>query len=303
MAAGRTRIALAIAALTLIWGTTWAAIAIGLKGIPPFTGVAARFAIAFLFLLALIRHRRIALGRQPHEVKLWFLNGLLAFCLTYGAVYWAEQHISSGLAAVLFATFPLFVAILAHFLLPGEPLTLWKLAGTVLGFAGVAVIFSEDLTLIGGEQAYLAAGLALLAPPACAVTSVAIKRWGKTIHPLSNSGIPMGITAGVMGAAALAFESDRTIQINAVSVSALLYLAIFGTAVTFSLYYWLLRQVTATGLSLIAYMTPVVAVFVGTVFMDETMTGRILAGTVLVVLGVALASWAGRTRKSPAPAT
>ena len=113
-------------------------------------------------------------------------------------MYWAEQHITSGLAAVLFATFPLFVAILAHFLLPGEPLSFWKLTGTVLGFAGVAVIFSEDLTLVGGEKAYLAAGLALLAPPACAITSVAIKRWGKAIHPLSISGIPMGITAGVI---------------------------------------------------------------------------------------------------------
>ena len=297
MAAGRTRIALAIATLTVIWGTTWAVIRIGLEGIPPFTGVAARFAIAFLFLLVLIRQRKIPLGKQPHEVKLWFLNGLLAFCLTYGAVYWAEQHITSGLAAVLFATFPLFVAILAHFLLPGEPLSFWKLTGTVLGFAGVAVIFSEDLTLVGGEKAYLAAGLALLAPPACAITSVAIKRWGKAIHPLSISGIPMGITAGVMSAAALAFESDRTVVLNTKSISALLYLAVMGTAVTFSLYYWLLRQVSATGLSLIAYMTPVVAVLVGTQFMDETMTPRTWAGSGLVVAGVALASLAARARK------
>lgn len=297
MAAGRTRIALAIATLTVIWGTTWAVIRIGLEGIPPFTGVAARFAIAFLFLLVLIRQRKIPLGKQPHEVKLWFLNGLLAFCLTYGAVYWAEQHITSGLAAVLFATFPLFVAILAHFLLPGEPLSFWKLTGTVLGFAGVAVIFSEDLTLVGGEKAYLAAGLALLAPPACAITSVAIKRWGKAIHPLSISGIPMGITAGVMSAAALAFESDRTVVLNTKSISALLYLAVMGTAVTFSLYYWLLRQVSATGLSLIAYMTPVVAVLIGTQFMDETMTPRTWAGSGLVVAGVALASLAARARK------
>jgi len=281
----------------MIWGTTWAAIAIGLEGIPPFTGVAARFAIAFLFLLALIRYRRVPLGKQPHEIKLWFLNGLLAFCLTYGAVYWAEQHISSGLTAVLFATFPLFVAILAHFLLPGEPLTFWKLTGTILGFAGVAVIFSEDLTLVGGEKAYLAAGLALLAPPACAITSVAIKRWGKAIHPLSISGIPMGITAGVMGAAALAFEGDRDIHLNAVSVGAVSYKKKMGTAVTFSLYYWLLRQVSATGLSLIAYMTPVVAVVVGTQFMDETMTARTWAGSGLVVAGVALASLAARSRK------
>ncbi len=300
MTAGRTRIALAVTVLTLIWGTTWAAIAIGLEGIPPFTGVAARFAIAFLFLLALIRQQRVPLGRQPYEIRLWFLNGLLAFCLTYGAVYWAEQHIPSGLTAVLFATFPLFVAILAHYMLPGEPLSFWKLTGTVLGFAGVVVIFSEDLTLVGTDKAYLAAGVALLAPPACAITSVAIKRWGKAIHPLSISGIPMGITAGIMGAVALTFESDRSVELNAVSVGALLYLAVLGTALTFSLYYWLLRQVSATGLSLIAYLTPVVAVLVGTQVMDEPMTARTWAGSGLVVAGVVLASLAARRSGFPA---
>ena len=100
-----------------------------------------------------------------------------------------------------------------------------------------------------------------------------------------------------MSAAALAFESDRSVVLNAKSVGALLYLAVMGTAVTFSLYYWLLRQVSATGLSLIAYMTPVVAVLIGTLYLDETMTLRMWAGSGLVVAGVALASMAARAVK------
>jgi len=289
MSISRLRVTLAVVTLTLIWGTTWGVIRIGLEGIPPLTGVAARFAIAFLFLFALIRHRKIPLGRQRHEVALWFVNAVLGFSFTYGAVYWAEQWIPSALASVLFATFPLWVALLAHFTLPGEKMTVRSLCGTLIGFGGVALIFSEDLTHLGGPNAWLGAVLVLLATPACAVSSVAIKRWGKNIHPLSISGIPMGITAGLAGGAALLFEREREINLGTTSVGAIFYLAILGTAVTFTMYYWLLQHIPATRLSLIAYMTPVVAVLFGTVVLDEHLTLRIFTGAGLVVLGVALA--------------
>ncbi len=296
MPISRLRVALAITALTLIWGTTWGVIRIGLDGIPPLTGVAARFAVAFVFLFVLIRHRRIPLGRQRHEVALWFVNAVFGFSFTYGAVYWAEQWIPSALASVLFATFPLWVTLLAHFALPGEKMTVRSLCGALIGFGGVALIFSEDLTGVGGPNAWLSAVLVLLATPACAASSVAIKRWGKNIHPLSISGIPMGITAGLAAAAALFLEREREIDLSAASVGAVFYLAILGTAVTFSLYYWLLRHIPATRLSLVAYMTPVVAVLFGTLVLDERLTLRIFEGAGLVVLGVALAGHSGNAK-------
>ena len=92
------------------------------QGVPPFTGVALRFALAGVLLVALAPSLGVRLGRAPREPVLWLVNGVLSFCLSYSAVYWAEQYIPSGLAAVLFATYPLFVAALAHFLLPGERL-------------------------------------------------------------------------------------------------------------------------------------------------------------------------------------
>ncbi len=290
MSASRLRVTLTLSALILIWGTTWGVIRIGLVGIPPLTGIAARFAIAFLFLIALIRKKKIALGRQPREVALWWVNAVFGFSFTYCAVYWAEQWIPSALASVLFATFPLWMAVLAHFALPGERMTARSLIGTLVGFAGVATIFSEDLTRLGGENAWLGAVLVLLATPACAASSVAIKKWGSHISPLSISGIPMGITAGLVAVAALFLEKDQAVTLDLASVGALLYLAILGTAVTFTLYYYLLQQIQATRLSLIAYMTPVVAVLFGTLVLGEDLTGRILAGAGLVVAGVALAS-------------
>ena len=103
-----------LALLCLIWGTTRSAIQIGLQGVPPFSGIAIRFAAASLLLLCIARAMRVRLGTSPVERRLWVVNGLLAFSLSFGVVYWAEQWVPSSLVAVLFSTHPLFVALFAH---------------------------------------------------------------------------------------------------------------------------------------------------------------------------------------------
>jgi drug/metabolite transporter (DMT)-like permease len=288
--AGRGRLIGGFLLLTLIWGTTWAAIRIGLDGVPPFTGVAVRFAIAGTLLLALALALGVPLGRGRHEKALWLANGILSFCLSYAIIYWSEQHIPSGLAAVLFATNPLFVAVLAHFLLAGERLAAAAVAGLVLGFAGVAVIYSDDLSLLGGPQVRLAALVLLVSPLVSAVATVAIKRWGRDVHPLSLSAVPMLIASLVMGAVALIVERHRPLVLDGRSVGALLYLAILGSAVTFTVYYWLLARVTATRLALLSYLIPIVAVAVGAALFDEPLRPRLLAGSVLVLAGVVIVS-------------
>ena len=272
-----------------IWGTTWAAIRVSLEGIPPFWGVSLRFGIAGALLLVLCRLRGVALGRSRRERWLWVANGLLSFCVSYGIVYWAEQRIPSGLASVLFATFPLWVAILAHFLLPGERMRGRSTAGTLLAFAGVAVIFSEDLSAVAGPGAVAASLVMLVSPLASAMGSVAVKRWGHGVHPFSLSAVPMLLTAAVMGAVAAPVEGWGAIRWTPPATLALLYLAILGSAVTFSLYFWLLGHLDASRLALIAYAIPVVAVVVGAVVFAEPLTTRIVVGSGLVVLGVALA--------------
>jgi drug/metabolite transporter (DMT)-like permease len=264
-------------------------IQIGLRGVPPFTGVALRFAIAAALLALLIRVQRVPIGRMKRERRLWVVNGLLAFCCSYGVVYWAEQWVPSGLTSVLFATYPLFVAILAHLALPAEALTRPEVIGALAGFAGVGVIFSEDFSALGGPKVAVAAAVMLISPFVSAVASVAIKRWGAGIHPYSLSAVPMGMAAVLMGGAALAFEREKAVTWDAVSVGAVFYLAVLGSVVTFSLYYWLLSHLPAKRLALIAYLIPLEAVLIGAL-RGEPFTLKTAVGSALVIGGVALAT-------------
>ncbi len=200
----------------------------------------------------------------------------------------------SGLTAVIFSSFPLFLAPLAHLMLPGERLTPRAGAGVLLGFAGIAVIFSEDFALLGGPGVARGAVVMLGSPMACAFASAAVKRWGHGIHPLSLTSVPMLICAGILGTLALLLEGDRAILWNGAAVGSLLYLALAGSAVTFMLYFWLLQRMEATRLALIAYVVPVLALFVGILIVGEPATPRTYLGAGIVVLGVAIAS---RTRR------
>ncbi len=284
----RWKIYAALTAMTLVWGSTWAAIRIGLQGIPPFAGVALRFAVASVLLFALARVFGVGMGKSRREVVLWVVNGLLTFVVTYGLVYWAEQRISSGLAAVLFATFPLWVALLAQPVLPAERFTLRSASGILIGFAGVAVIFSEDLSSIGEPGAGFAAAVMLLGPFAAAVANVAVKRWGGGIHPISLTAVPMAISAVVMAGVSLLLERGEPMTFDAVSIGSVLYLAILGSAFTFYCYFWLLERLPATSVALTNYVSPVVAVLLGAVLLDESLTLRVGAGALLVVAGVAI---------------
>jgi len=286
--ASRPAVGGAFAACCLIWGTTWLAIRVGLEGVPPFTGVSLRFGLAAVIVLGIAVALRVPLGRSARERWLWLANGTLSFAGSYGIVYWAEQWVPSGLTAVLFATYPLFVAVLAHLAVPGERVALLELAGILVGFAGVGVIFSEDLRSLAGEGVPFAAGVMLVSPFVSALSSVAIKRWGAGIHPLSLTAMPMAIGLALTGLVALVTERDATFIWSGRSIGALLYLTLFGSVVTFTLYYWLLQRMPVKRLSLIAYVIPVEAVMLGTLF-DEPLSARIVAGSALVIVGVALA--------------
>jgi len=291
--------ALTLGLLTFIWGTTWAAITISLRGFPPFTGVALRFAIAAVLLLVYAYLKGIPLAAaNSRDRRLRILHALLTFCGSYGVVFWAEQWVPSGLASVLFATFPLLVAVLAHFVLPEERMTAPVLAGTVLGFAGIAVIFAEDFDLLGGRMVAVAAAVMLISPLVAAVVSVAVKRWGAGVHPVPFNAVAMALAAGIMGGVAMAAERHRPIVFDPGPVAALLYMAVAGTAITFPLYFWLLEHMEARQVALIGYGTPIVALFLGVVFMNESVTPRTLVGSALVVVGVAVASHAKRRRMS-----
>ncbi|MCP4897185.1 MAG: EamA family transporter [bacterium] len=286
---GRLLSACIIALLTVIWGTTWAAIRISLVGIPPMTGVFLRFLIAGTVLTLYARGSGISLvARSRRERWLRLLHALLTFCISYGVVFWAEQWVPSGLAAVIFATFTLLVVIIAHFTLPGERLTRLGTIGVVVGLGGVAVIFADDFSALGGDKVIIASLVMLISPIVAAVSNISIKKWGEGIHSVSLNATAMLTAAVIMGPVAFIFERTHSFDFNLPSVLALLYMAIFGSAITFSLYFWLLQHLPAGKLSLIGYGTPIVAVTFGTLVMNEPLTLHMVIGTALVIAGVAL---------------
>src|SRR6266436_8792753 len=135
--------------LCCIWGSTWLFIKIGLRDLPPISFAAIRFLIAVLILTAIIAVRRLALPRSSKDWWMLAGTGVLAFSLNYGLIFWGEQYISSGLAALLQATIPAFGLVIAHFYLPGERMTVARIAGVVLGVCGVGMVFSNQLAVAG----------------------------------------------------------------------------------------------------------------------------------------------------------
>src|SRR5216684_173607 len=133
--------------LCCIWGSTWLFIKIGLVDLPPLTFAGIRFVIAFIILALFIGLRRVPLPRARRDWLLLAVTGVLSFSLNYGLVFWGEQYISSGLAALLQSTLPAFGLIITHYYLPGERMTLPKIAGVMMGVIGVGVIFSNPLQL------------------------------------------------------------------------------------------------------------------------------------------------------------
>jgi drug/metabolite transporter (DMT)-like permease len=279
-----------------IWGSTWAFIKVGLEDLPPITFVSVRFIVAVSLLLVIAYFRRSKLPRTREEWKLLATTGLLAFTVNYGLIFWGEKYISSGLAALLQATIPLFGLLIAHRYLPNEPLTFRRLAGVTLGLLGVAVIFSNQLSIgdvwaIGGSAAIVVGAFA------AAYSNVLVKARA-TRFDLTTL-IAGQMLCGLLPLLILGFIKEGNplkLRWTMAAIVAVLYLALVGTVAAFMLYYWLVRNMDVTTTQLISLVTPAVAVLLGVLFLNEKLTWRIVVGGLGIFLGIGLII---RRRKPP----
>ena len=289
---GPARIAL-LAALCFIWGSTWLAIKIGLEDVPPFLGAAIRFAIASAILFALSRLQRVPFPRSRRAHLGLLALGLNSFAMSYGVVYWAEQILPSGLTAVLFATHPLLVLVLAHLVIESERVTVRRAAGVVLGFAGVVLVFRSDLG-VADPRAGFAMLVLMLSPLAAAASNVAIKRWGSRMHVYNLTTLPMAYGSVVLFGISFLTEDAGAARWTPTAVGSILFLAVFGSVVAFVVFYSLLKRVAVSSLALISYVFPVVAVALGWAVLGERLDPSAGVGTAAVVAGIAIATWRRR---------
>jgi drug/metabolite transporter (DMT)-like permease len=281
------------ALLVLVWSSTWVTIKIGLDDLPALLGAGIRFAAAGAGLLAYAALRRRPLGTDR---LLAAVIGVLPFATTYGLIYWAEQHIPSGLTAVLFGVLPLYVALLAAVALPDEPLRTRLLLGIGVAIAGLALAFNESLELGDDELAGLAAGAVVLSPVASAIGNISIKRRAGALDALVLNGWAMVVGGALLLAVSALSESWTDASFTADAVGSIVYLAAAGTAFTFVALTLLLRELPAVTTSFISVLLPFGALAFGALLEDEVVTSAALGGAALVALGIAVAQW---PRRSP----
>lgn len=271
-----------------IWGSTWLFIKLGLEDLPPFTFAGIRFVIAVAILSTIVAMRRLSLPKRARDWLLLGVSGVLAFCVNYGLLFWGEQYISSGLAAVLQSTIPAFGLVIAHFYLPGEKMTPAKILGIVLGVIGVAVIFSNQLD-VAGPKALAGCGALIVSSIGAAYSNVLVKAYGKHLDPAILAGGQMFFGLIPLLLIGIPWEgSPWNFRWTTMAVVALFYLSIVGSVVAFLLYYWLVQNMDVTKTMLIALVTPVVAVTLGMLVLNEELHWRTLLGGLMIISGIGI---------------
>jgi len=274
--------------LCLIWGTTWFFIKVGLEDLPPITFAAARFILAVLILAVIIFLQKIPLPATVRDWKLLALTGVLQFSINYSLVFWSEQYISSGLAAVLQAMISVFGLALAWVHLPNERITRLKIVAVLLGICGVAVIFIEQLQ-INSLLAFAGCAAIVIGAYAAAHGSILIKAYGGNLHPAT---LVFGqMICGILPIIIYALSVEgNPLALNWTwrAIICVLYLTIFGTIAAFWLYYWLLSKIESTKAMMISLVTPLIAVIIGGIFLGERLPVQTFFGGVLILASIGL---------------
>jgi len=283
--------------LCVVWSSTWLAIKVGLRDLPPISYAGIRFLVAIVVLFAVSAGRVSLLPRRAFDYLILAFTGLLMFSLNFGLLFWGELHVSSGLAAVLQATIPIFGMLFAHMMLPDEPLELHKLLGALLAVAGVAIICERLLGFHGLMALWGGLGIELGAAGA-AFSNVLLKARSVQLAPAMIAAWQM--IFGVVPLLGIGFALEGNplrFHWSTTSVFCLLYLAVIGSALNFLLLYWLLPRMTVARLQAISLITPPGAVLLGWAIGGETFSMWPLLGGALVLAGVWVIFRKSRTRE------
>jgi len=285
--------------ICLIWGSTWVVIKIGLDGVPPFLGAGLRFLLATVLTGVVLAARRTPLTLTRDDKICVLSAGIFVFWLDYAAVYWAETRISSGLTAILFSTMPLMTSLMSAFWTRSETLNSRKIAGILVGVLGTALLFWPHERL--GLQQALGMLAALFGSFCAAVNLVTVKKYGHKGDPFVLNFFGMAIGAACLFGMSAALERWSAISWSRTNVLAVLYLSVFGSVVAFSAYYFLIKKMDATVVSLSTLIIPIVALALGRVFLDEAVSGLAVAGIATILAGVAVAILPAREHSQRVP--
>jgi drug/metabolite transporter (DMT)-like permease len=278
----------AFAIIYLVWGSTFLAIRIGVHEVPPFLLAAMRFLVAGLVLYGWMVGR----GERSPNRREWrsvLVLAFLIFVVDYGLVFWAEQHVASGVTAVMMATIPAFTALSEVILLRTQRITVRLSSALLVGIAGVAVLMSRSLNLGGAPIDGRGAVALIVAAIGWSVASALMRKLPLPPSKVMSSGAQMlagGVLLALTSAALGEFTEFHPRGVSAGAWLSLVYLIVAGSIVAFTAYVWLIHHESPTKVGTYAYVNPVVAVLLGYFLAGETLDLRVALGTLCVLVSV-----------------
>jgi len=293
---------LAFAIIYFVWGSTYLAILVGVREVPPLLLAAMRFLVSGVVLYGWM----IASGERSPSWTEWKSASLLAvliFVIDYGLLFWAEQRVPSGIAAVVMATIPAFIALAEILFLRTQKLTVRLALALLIGIAGVVVLMSRSLNLGGAPIDRRGALALIIASISWSVASVIARKLPLPPSKVMSSGAQMLAGGIFLTLAAAALGEFRDFHPTAVSLGAwlsLLYLIVAGSIIGFTAYVWLIHHESPTKVGTYAYVNPVVAVLVGYLLGGESLGLRTILGTLCVLISVVVITTT-KVKKTAAP--
>jgi drug/metabolite transporter (DMT)-like permease len=287
----------AFATICVIWGTTYLAIAIALETVPPLLLTGSRFVIAGVIMLGISKLRGERIPRDTRTLANLALIGFLLVGVGNLAVVWAEQWVPSGLAALLVATAPFWMAIIELFRKSGERISVQSGIGMAVGFIGVALLVSPGISGTW-SVGFLLGALAIQIGGLCWQLGSAHGKYNLAHVPLMASAALQMLFGGIMvTVAGFAIGEASRFALNPRTLGAMVYLTIFGSIIAYSAYVFALANLRTSITSLYAYVNPIVAVFLGWLILSEPLTTKSILSMIVILAGVALVQTSGWKKK------
>jgi drug/metabolite transporter (DMT)-like permease len=271
-----------------IWSSSFLWIKIAVQEIGPITLVAFRVLFGLLFTIIVVLFQRTKLPRTFKEWSPLLLLGIVNVAIPFFLISWGEQAIDSAVAAILDATVPLFTILIAHYALHDDKMTVPKVTGLLIGFAGVVVLMSKDIGASAGS--ILGQAAVVLASVFYAGSSVYARRSTENMPGILRSAGPLISSTAVMWLATFAIERPLKIPQLPITWIALLWLGILGSGFAFILSYYLIHEIGPTRTTMVTYLFPLGGVILGVVFLGEQLSWQLLVGAALVIASLAVAN-------------
>jgi drug/metabolite transporter (DMT)-like permease len=274
-----------------VWGSSFLWIKLALAELSPFSLVGFRLLFGALGMMLVLWARRPTFPSDKRTWVLLALMGLTNTAMPFVLITWGQTSIDSGVASILNSTTPLFTLVIAHFFLDDERMNLPRALGLLVGFIGIVLLFSRDVSAEGFRTGLLGQGAVLVAAISYASSSVFARRAFRHVPLLVQAAVPLFVADAIIWVGALSLEGPLALPRLPITWIALAWLGLLGSCLAYLLYFYLLTHEGSTRTMLVTYMFPVIGVGLGVTFLGESLDARLILGALLVVAGIGVVNW------------